>query len=923
MRDRTLFTRAIRSLVATAVVAAGLAIAGASNPATASVGGFDDVPAGTWYSDAVAWLADSGITTGTSDTTFSPDDPVTRAQMAAFIARFLQSEGEPGAHGFADVASGSFYDGAVTVLAEREITTGTSPTTYSPDDLVSRAQMAAFLHRVAGEPPSDFANPFIDNPPGTYYYDAVRWMVETGVTTGTSPITYSPGATVSRKQMATFLWRLAGEPTVGTPGENRIDEDETVVAEEGDIGGGSTIDPDGDSEIEWVGDDQPEEGQFVVLGVTDETPEGFIGEVTETDGDMVMTEPARLQDVIDEAELYHVVEQEEAELAVQGLADELSENLECSGGGTLEVEFEFDLDAGMVFEASWSLADGTEAFIGFDAALTTSVTPSASGEVECRTTYTAASKTLKAITFAVGPVPVVLVPEISLVLGVTGEVSAAMTLTTLTYEQDVEAGIQLEDGRWRTVFDTESTLSSTPPSVDEVEVSLGFDVRARLDLKAYGIGGPFVTFGPFIELNVQNEKPWFYIDGGLVASIGAELDVAFFKEEVEFPDWEILRERLWDTGNDLPPGGFDFLKGINLRSADSHGANSCGVGPFGNVFCWGDNTSGQLGDGSDIDADEARMVRQINSATEVNTGGDHACAIHDGGQVSCWGSNQFDQLGDGTGDSSDRPVDVVGLDDAVRIEMGTAESCAIRTDWTAWCWGRMHGPTPVEIPELYPAHDLAIGNGHICGARAYGDVYCWGDGYYGQLGNGEDGPFAGRDEPTAVPMFFNQALRLGVEEIDSHGLHTCARIHAGDVYCWGAGREGQLGNNDFRDSSVPVKVQGLSGRPVSITTGDRNSCAVTRRTVGDDESSQAYCWGGEPNGQNGDGQDGHGNNFEDWTAVGVLQSGGAETVSAGLAHSCATFGRRVVCWGSNGFGQLGDPANGSQVNEPTNPVQAE
>ncbi|MEM8706832.1 MAG: S-layer homology domain-containing protein, partial [Actinomycetota bacterium] len=128
-RSRRTLGSTFRALLVFAVLAAGLATATSTTPAGAA-SPFDDVPEGVWYSDAVEWLADSGITTGTSPTTFSPGDPVTRAQMAAFIARFLQSEGDPGAHGFSDVPAGSYYDAAVTLLAERGITTGTSATTY-------------------------------------------------------------------------------------------------------------------------------------------------------------------------------------------------------------------------------------------------------------------------------------------------------------------------------------------------------------------------------------------------------------------------------------------------------------------------------------------------------------------------------------------------------------------------------------------------------------------------------------------------------------------------------------------------------------------------------------------------------------------------------------------------------------------------
>ena len=106
---------------------------------------------GLYYYEPVKWAFEAGITTGTSPTTYSPDDSVSRAQMAVFLWRLA---GEPGAtqpHGFSDVPAGSYYAEAVAWLSEAELTTGTSPTTFSPDDAVTRAQMAAFLLRLVDD----------------------------------------------------------------------------------------------------------------------------------------------------------------------------------------------------------------------------------------------------------------------------------------------------------------------------------------------------------------------------------------------------------------------------------------------------------------------------------------------------------------------------------------------------------------------------------------------------------------------------------------------------------------------------------------------------------------------------------------------------------------------------------------------------
>ena len=173
---------------------------------------FNDVPRGAYYAPAVGWLAASGITSGTGPGEFSPDDNVTRAQMAAFLWRF---RGEPtGAphSGFSDVPSGRYYTDAVNWMYEQRITAGVGGNRYGPDDNVTRAQMATFLWRLEGSPGGSPSAGFSDVHAGKYYSPAVNWLYEQRITTGVGGNRYGPDDNVTRAQMATFLWRLAGTP---------------------------------------------------------------------------------------------------------------------------------------------------------------------------------------------------------------------------------------------------------------------------------------------------------------------------------------------------------------------------------------------------------------------------------------------------------------------------------------------------------------------------------------------------------------------------------------------------------------------------------------------------------------------------------------------------------------------------------------
>ena len=169
---------------------------------------FVDVTANDYYFDAVQWAVNNGITNGTSDTTFSPDAPCTRAQAVAFLWRAAgclspKSSATP----FKDVVKGSYYETAVLWAVENGITNGTSATTFSPEDICSRAQIATFLWRSQGMPDAGKTNPFTDVPSGEYYYNAVLWAVVNGITKGTSATTFSPNDDCTRAQIVTFLYR--------------------------------------------------------------------------------------------------------------------------------------------------------------------------------------------------------------------------------------------------------------------------------------------------------------------------------------------------------------------------------------------------------------------------------------------------------------------------------------------------------------------------------------------------------------------------------------------------------------------------------------------------------------------------------------------------------------------------------------------
>lgn len=175
---------------------------------------FQDVSETDYYFDAVSWAVEQGITAGTSETTFSPNATCTRGQMAVFL---WHQAGSPAVNDaampFSDVSPTAYYYQAVAWAVQNHITAGTSATTFSPNDTLTRAQTMTFLWNSVESPAtSSSAMPFSDVSPNAYYYQAVSWAVQNGITAGTSATTFSPSAACTRAQVVTFLFHYANLP---------------------------------------------------------------------------------------------------------------------------------------------------------------------------------------------------------------------------------------------------------------------------------------------------------------------------------------------------------------------------------------------------------------------------------------------------------------------------------------------------------------------------------------------------------------------------------------------------------------------------------------------------------------------------------------------------------------------------------------
>jgi alpha-tubulin suppressor-like RCC1 family protein len=285
--------------------------------------------------------------------------------------------------------------------------------------------------------------------------------------------------------------------------------------------------------------------------------------------------------------------------------------------------------------------------------------------------------------------------------------------------------------------------------------------------------------------------------------------------------------------------------------------HTCALSASGGVKCWGDNASGQLGDGTTTDRHTPVDVSGLASGVSaIAAGGNHTCALTAAGGVKCWGFNEYGQLGDGTTTERNTPVGVSGLASGVSaIAAGLYHTCALTASGGVKCWGASSF-IPVDVPGLASGVSaITAGEQHTCALTAAGGVKCWGWNRYGQLG---DGTTTDRSTPVNV-----SGLVSGVSAIAARGNHTCALTAAGGVKCWGRNRYGQLDDGTTTDRHTPVDGSGLASGVSAIAAGEQHTCALTA-------SGRVKCWGRNRFGQLGDGT-----TTNRPTPVGVVGFGGS------------------------------------------------
>jgi len=361
-----------------------------------------------------------------------------------------------------------------------------------------------------------------------------------------------------------------------------------------------------------------------------------------------------------------------------------------------------------------------------------------------------------------------------------------------------------------------------------------------------------------------------------------------------------------------------FALPVNIDGGDNHTVFL----QEGNVWVWGDNTTGQLGNGTLILSDKPFAYSVLSSIKEVSAGSNHTVALQANGSVWSWGSNEFGQLGINSNILyKEVPTLISGLSKIIEISTGGHHTIALKSDGTLWSFGLDDsyqlglGLTNSALPRTSPAQVLSstgsgylsdikgisAGYAHNLALKQDGTLWSWGDNTFGQLGTGNR---------TYSSLPLKVAGSTEIKGISAGGLglmgsHSLAVDSNGNVWSWGANNKGQLGNGANEDGLIPEKVRGEDG--VGYLQNIRQVSAGGRHSLALDKDGNIWAWGDNTYGQLGDGT----NND---TNVSVRVAGGEKFVqiSTGTRHSIAidTDGQ-VWVWGFNLKGQLG---NGNRVN---------
>jgi alpha-tubulin suppressor-like RCC1 family protein len=372
----------------------------------------------------------------------------------------------------------------------------------------------------------------------------------------------------------------------------------------------------------------------------------------------------------------------------------------------------------------------------------------------------------------------------------------------------------------------------------------------------------------------------------------------------------------------------------------SGGRHGCARLSDGRARCWGDGTSGALGNGGNARSSHGTLVQNragtgpLTGVRQVATGDEHSCALLTNGQVRCWGANEHGQLGDGSVDPRTLPVAVRGNDGtspltrATAITAGGDNTCALLASRRVVCWGRddrgqvgTEEPSPIRTyawfvvtTDLVPVEgvtQLESGRHSTCARLVNGTASCWGVNDDGQLGIGTTSPIQGavlvRSGPDAGNLGRVTSVSVGHD-------HACARLADGQARCWGDNEQGRLGDGTGSPRLYPTPVIAPTGTArlagvKAIRAGAGSTCALLT-------GGGVRCWGYGVYGTLGNGTRGVVNlrPVPVRTPAGTADLGSATQLALGELTACVRLANgQARCWGYGDSGAAGNPTGGDEA----------